>query len=277
MLLRRLVVVIASVFFSSSPTHAADANGDPLVVYSAGSMNGALAAALKSYSAESGKEVLLSSGPAGKMLDKIEAGDRVDVFVSANMAHPRRLTAEHKATATVVVARNRICIAARRDLGVTSANLLDKLLDPKVRLGTSTPKADPGGDYAWELFDKAGRIRPGATEVLKGKAQQVVGGGASQKMALPASALDALDRYKVDVMVGYCSGRKTKRDESVDHVELPHELGIPVDYGLTVLTTSPDAARREAADRLALYLMSPVAQATMAEYGFVPVTSSTAP
>jgi molybdate transport system substrate-binding protein len=250
----------------------------PLVVYAAGSMTGALGAMLKAYTAESGRRVELKVGPAGLMLDRIEAGETADVFVSANMEHPERLTAEHKSTATVVFARNSVCLAARPSLGMTSANLLDRLLDPKVRIGTSTPKADPGGDYAWALFNRAGQVRPGAAETLKAKAQQVVGGKveapppkAQAQAAAPANALAGLDRYKVDVMIGYCSSHDTRPDPSVAHVALPPELAIPVDYGMTALTTSPDPARREAADRLALYLMSPKAQAMMIPYGFVPV------
>jgi molybdate transport system substrate-binding protein len=249
----------------------------PLVVYAAGSMTGALGAMLKRYTAETGRQTKLSVGPAGLMLDKIEAGDAVDVFVSANMAHPQRLTDEHKSTATVVFARNRICVTGRPALGLTRANLLSRLLDPKVRIGTSTPKADPGGDYAWTLFDKAGTVRAGAAEALKAKAKQVVGAKVEAPQpegAAPASALASMDRYGVDVMIGYCSGHTTRQDPSVTRVEVPPELAIPVDYGMTVITRSGDAARQAQAARLALYLMSPEAQAMMVPYGFIPVTSA---
>jgi molybdate transport system substrate-binding protein len=250
----------------------------PLVVYSAGSMTGALSAMLKRYTAETGEKVELQTGPAGLLLDKIEAGEAADVFVSANMTHPQRLTAEHKATATVVFARNRICVAARPELGLTSANLLDKLLDPKTRIGTSTPKADPGGDYAWALFDKAGTVRSGAAERLKAKALQVVGGKMEPAHAggAPQTALDSLNHYQVDVMIGYCSSHSATPDPSVAHVQLPPDLAIPVDYGMTVLTGSRDPSRREAADQLALYLMSPEAQAMMTPYGFIPVAAAAA-
>ena len=36
------------------------------------------------------------------------------------------------------------------------------ILDPGVKLGTPTPRADPSGDYAFEVFRKADAIRPGA-------------------------------------------------------------------------------------------------------------------
>ena len=38
---------------------------------------------------------------------------------------------------------------------VVAENLLARLLDPELRIGTSTPKADPSGDYAWALFAKS--------------------------------------------------------------------------------------------------------------------------
>ncbi len=250
----------------------------PLVVYAAGSTTGALGAMLKRYTTETGVETRLSVGPAGLMLDKIEGGDPVDVFVSANMAHPERLSAEHKSGATVVFARNRICVSGRPSLGLTQANLLAKLLDPKVRIGISTPKADPGGDYAFALFDKADTVRPGASRTLRAKAMQVVGGrveASAPKGSPSGNALAGMDRYGVDVMVGYCSHHGLEPDTSVTQVEVPPELAIPVDYGMTALTTSPDPARRTAAAQLALYLMSPEAQAMMIPYGFIAVATVT--
>jgi molybdenum ABC transporter molybdate-binding protein len=264
------VLSFAAVLLAGSAASAQTVPG-PLVVYSAGSMTGALGAMLKRYTAETGQQTDLHTGPAGLMRERIEAGDAVDLFVSANMAHPQKLTAEGKATTTVVFARNRICVSALPEVGLTSANMLDKLLDPKINIGTSTPKADPGGDYAWELFDKAGTVRPGADAILKAKARQLVGGRI--ETAAPketGTARDSMVKHGVNVSIGYCSGHETTRDMSVDRVELPENLKIRVDYGMTVLL-SRDLARREAAERLALFLMSPAAQAMMTPYGFMPV------
>jgi molybdate transport system substrate-binding protein len=281
--IRTLAVSVAALLGADAAHAQTAADAPPLVVYSAGSMVGALGAMLDRYTAETGRKTDLHTGPAGLMLGRIEAGDAVDVFVSANMAHPKSLTAEHKSTSTVVFARNRICVTARPDVGLTSGNLLDTLLDPKIRIGTSTPKADPGGDYAWALFDKAGTVRPGADAILKAKARQIAGGSilpAPPKSAAPApesTALEGLVKQQVDVSIGYCSGHSAKRDSSVTQVSLPPNLALPVDYGMTVLTTSADPARREAADRLALYLMSPEAQAMMKPYGFIPVAEGESP
>ena len=47
------------------------------------------------------------------------------------------------------------------------------MLDPAVKLGTSTPKADPSGDYAFEVFAKAEKLKPGANAALEKKALQL--------------------------------------------------------------------------------------------------------
>jgi hypothetical protein len=56
---------------------------------------------------------------------------------------------------------------------VTGATLLATMLSGDVRVGTSTPGANPSGDYAWALFDRAEAVRPGAASALRTKALQL--------------------------------------------------------------------------------------------------------
>ena len=273
-MMRSTWLAAAAALSLGSGAGAAPEPSPGLTVYAAGSMAGALGTMLRRYTISTGEPVALKTGPAGLMLQQIERGDAVDVFVSANMAHPRQLTAEGKATATVVMARNRLCLTALPSVGLTPSNMLDRLLDPKVRIGTSTPKADPGGDYAWALFDKADTVRPGSGAVLKRKAQQIVGGKVETAPGPKLNAAQSMEQHHVDVMVGYCSSHDTSADPSVSKVVVPPELAVPVDYGMTVLTRSSDPARREAADRLAIFLMSPEAQKDMEPYGFIPVAKA---
>ncbi|WP_197732954.1 molybdate ABC transporter substrate-binding protein [Paraburkholderia pallida] len=241
-------------------------------VYAAGSMSGALGAITRQYTSETGQPVQLVTGPAGTLLEKIEHSGGADIFVSANMAHPQRLASEGKAAPVVVFARNRLCVEARPDVGLTSANLLDKLLDPAIKIGTSTPKADPGGDYAWALFEKAGTVRPGATQTLEAKARQLVGGAVAPPVPAGQSPVKYfLTMHYVDVFIGYCSSHELKRDTTFTQVELPGDLDFPVDYGMTVVESPQNAATRSAAYRLAMYLMSPAAQDVLSRYGFMPV------
>lgn len=265
---RRYAALVALAALPSAG--AAEPVQPPLVVYAAGSATGVLNAMLERYKAATGETVTLRTGPAGLMREKIEAGDTVDLFISANMEHPETLHAAGKASATVVFARNRLCVYAGHGVGMTSANMLSRLLDPKVRIGTSTPKADPGGDYAQAFFEKADNVKPGATAILKAKARQVVGGNIENAPAKPMTAAEALADHGTDVSIGYCSSRKTTPDTSVDKVEVPPALAIRANYGMAIVTTSGDARREAAAGQLALYLLSEPAQSQLPAYGFSP-------
>ena len=79
------------------------------------------------------------------------------------MEHPLALHHEKKGAPVLRFARNKLCALVRPGFTVDSANLLERMLDPNVKLGTSTPKADPSGDYAFEVFRKAETIRPWCT------------------------------------------------------------------------------------------------------------------
>lgn len=264
--MRTATLALLALFAAGSAR--AETSDVPLTVYAAGSTTGVLGAMLDRYEAETGVHVDLKTGPAGLMREKIEAGDRVDLFVSANMTHPQKLHDEGKASAVAVFARNRLCVYAVPEVGMTSANVLDRLLAPKVRIGTSTPKADPGGDYAQELFDKADTVRPGATAALKAKARAVVGATVEPVAVKATNQREAMLERGTDVSIGYCSSRKTTPDPSVTKVELPPELSVMADYGMAIVTTSKGSRREAAAARLALFLLSSSAQGLLSEYGF---------
>ena len=48
-------------------------------------------------------------------------------------------------------ARNELRALVAPGLAVDSQSLVEKMLDARIKLGTSTPKADPSGDYAWTM------------------------------------------------------------------------------------------------------------------------------
>ena len=264
--MKRVVTLLTLLAASVAPAEAAPPE---LVVYAAGSTVGALGAMLKRYTAETGQPVRMVNGPAGLLLERIEAGEHADVFVSANMTHPERLTREGKAGPTVRFARNALCVTARPDVHLTPANMLDRMLDPAINIGTSTPGADPGGDYAWALFDRADRVRPGAAATLKGKAKQLVGGD-TPPPGVPRSADAAryfLDSHTVDMFIGYCSSHDVKSAPGFDKVRVPARLTVAVDYGMVALN-DPDTIRSIGSRRLVTFLASPEAQAVLPAYGF---------
>jgi ABC-type molybdate transport system substrate-binding protein len=262
-----------------APTIQAAEEVAPLHIYAAGSTQGALTAIAHDYTQATGQKIALTFGPAGMLRERIETEGGADVYVSANMAHPQRLADEGKGTPPVVFAKNRLCVTGRAELNLTSETLLDTLLTkPDLKIGTSTPKADPGGDYAWQFFDKAETLHPGAKALLESKAHQLFGSPSSPKVPAGENPMSYfMARHDADAFIGYCSSHEkladavTKpNDPPVTKVEVPASLAFPIGYGLTVLTNGSDTARHEAAYRFALYLMSTAAQKLLPDYGFLP-------
>ncbi|MBX9798841.1 MAG: molybdate ABC transporter substrate-binding protein [Burkholderiaceae bacterium] len=245
----------------------------PVKVLAAGSLTGAMTAVAQLYTQQTGQKIDAQFGPAGLLRERIENGEQADIFASANMEHPQALADRGWATQPVVMLRNQLCAKALPESGLTTDNVLDRLLDPKVGLGTSTPKADPGGDYAWQVFARAEKLRPGAQAILEAKAQQLVGGKNNPPVPAGVNAMEYFfARKKVHISLGYCSSRQTTPDPKFTSVPLPAGLAVTPDYGLTVVTR--DKKSHEAAYRFALFLMSPQAQKLIAQYGFTPVTTA---
>lgn len=80
----------------------------------------------------------------------------------------------------IVFARNELCALMQGRLAVTTDTLLDSMLEPSIKLGTSTPRADPSWDYAFALFGKAEAIKTGAKATLEAKTLTLTGGPASE-------------------------------------------------------------------------------------------------
>ena len=130
----------------------------------------------------------------------------------------------------------------------------------------STPKADPSGDYAWELFRKADRLRPGAYATLDAKALKLTGGPDSPKAPEGRGTYAwVMDEGRADVFLTYCTNAVAARQEvpRLKVVALPPELQVGAAYGLTVRQGSPAAAQAFAGA-----LLAPPAQATLARHGF---------
>lgn len=150
-------------------------------LHAAGSLKSAMGELADAFEAGNTVKVERSFGPSGLLRERIERGEKAEVFASANMKHPTILASTGKAAPVVLFARNRLCALAQPGVEVDSASLLQVMLGDDIRVGTSTPKADPSGDYAFQVFEKAGVLVDGATEKLKAKALKLTGGKDSEK------------------------------------------------------------------------------------------------
>lgn len=148
---------------------------DTVILFAAGSLKAALSDFAKAFELETGNKVEPKFGPSGLLKDEIIGGARAQVFASANMDHPLELHGKGLSGGVTRFARNTMCALVKPGLHISSLNLLEQMLDPNVKLATSTPKADPSGDYAFAVFAKAEAVRPGARGALEKKALQLTG------------------------------------------------------------------------------------------------------
>ncbi len=241
---------------------------DDVRLHAAGSLKAAMTEIADAYEAATGTAVQAEFGPSGLLRETLEAGEAAEVFASANMRHPRALEEAGLAGDVTMFARNRLCALAQEDVDVTGATLLEVMLAEGIRLGTSTPKADPSGDYAWAVFGKAEEVRPGAAALLEAKALQLTGGPDS---AAPPEGRNpyawVMSEDRADLFLTYCTNAVLARKDTpgLQIVQLPDALSVGADYGLTVMKGASQEAQG-----LADFILAAEGQAILADYGFAP-------
>ncbi|KRR10742.1 molybdate ABC transporter substrate-binding protein [Bradyrhizobium valentinum] len=257
-----LSVALAALAIITTPAMAEET----ILLHAAGSLRAALTEVAKDFEATGGGKVQAKFGASGLLKDEIAAGAKAEVFASANLEHPQALALEKRSGAVVLFARNRLCALARPGLDVAPASLLDRMLDPQVKLGTSTPKADPSGDYAWDIFHKAEKLKAGTHAVLEKKALQLTGGPTSPPASQGRSIYgELISQGAADIFLTYCTNALAAQRENPAQqiVPLPDVLAVGADYGLTVMNGASAPAHK-----FALFILSVEGQRTLAKHGF---------
>ena len=242
------------------------ARADDVHLYAAGSLRAALTDAGAAFTAKTGHRVLAKFGPSGVLEKGIAGGAKADVFASANMDYPQALNRSNKSGPVLRFARNKLCALVKPGLVVDSAHLLDRMLDPAIKLGTSTPNSDPSGDYAFDVFRKAEALRPGARETLEKRALKLTG---TAESAAPPAGHSVYGWHiaegRADIFLVYCTAAAEahKQYPGQQIVQLPDALAVGADYGLTVINGAPAAA-----EQFAHFVLSPAGQTILIGYGF---------
>ncbi len=237
-----------------------------LHVYAAASLSGPMQELIAASGLDPSNVADPVFGPSGTLRAEIEAGAPAGLFVSADLDQPKHLETRPGALPAVAFATNQVCVLAPRAVGLTSADLLDRLLDPTLRLATASPGDSAIGDDAFAMFSRADAVRPGAGATLSAKAQRLLGAAGSDGHS-PAATIFL--RHQADALVDFCSQQPALRSEVPDLVATrpPAGLSIAATYGLVVLRPS------RAAMRLALFMLSARGQSILADAGLVPLSS----
>ena len=240
----------------------------PLRVYAAGSLREPLTEIARLYEVSTGIRIELTLGASGLLRERIEKGEPAQVFASADTQHPQTLASNaDQWQPPALFVRNSLCALTGGDETATPDSLLARMLNPGVKLGTSTPKADPSGDYAWALFRKAELVQPGAYATLDGKALKLTGSAdAAKPPAGRGTYAWLMDEGRADIFLTYCTNAISARKEvpRLKVVDIPAALQVSAAYGLTA--RQGDAF----ATAFAQYLLTPPAQAVFNKAGFAP-------
>ncbi len=243
---------------------AADENS--IELRAAGSLKSAMSDIVAAYQAEHQVKVAAQFAPSGLLRQRIEQGEKVDLYTSANMKHPTLLNQAKLSGEVVMFARNKLCAITQPEVNVTTETLLAQMLDAKTRVGTSTPKADPAGDYAFKVFERAEQVQANSEKQLKDKALQLTGGPNSAKAPEGRNPYGwVMENKQADIFLTYCTNAVLAQKEvkQLKVVQLPDNLSVGANYGLTVINDAhPNAAQ------LALFILSSKGQTILAEYGF---------
>jgi ABC-type molybdate transport system substrate-binding protein len=229
-------------------------------------LRGALTEVAEKFESATGDKVVAEFGPSGLLKDERAQGGKPGVFASDNMEHPQALAQSGKSGPVVLFARNRLCALVRPGLAVRSQNLLEYMLEPSIKVGISTPKNDPSGDYAFAVFARAEALRPGARQILEKKARTLTG---SPSSATPPQGKNVYGWHvaqgRADIFLAYCTAVSEARqqDTTLHIVTLPDNLAVGADYGLTVMRDAPTAA-----SQFALFILSEIGQGILAARGF---------
>ena len=266
-----LAIAVLAALTAGAPAASA---AEPIRVYAAGS----LVAPLDQAIAASGVAIDPATGPvyspAGLLRQRIQNGEQADLYLSADVRGPRTLAAANPGAMVVPFARNRLCLYSKAPLGVSDDGLLGRLIDPAFRLATSTPGADPGGDYSIAIFSKADRLQAGSGKLLTDKALRLLGSPNAMVPVAgksPAASIFVADR--ADALLYYCSSYAEIAREvpGLAVRNLPPALDVTAVYALAVLTDHAEARR------LALFLVSDRGQYILTASGLLPIDGSAVP
>jgi molybdate transport system substrate-binding protein len=267
--MRNCIALLALMISATAGAAAASAADDTVVrLHAAGSLRAAMTEIGKAYTEAYGVPVEAKFGGSGLLKDRLADGEPGDVFASADMGNPQSLTRAGKSGPTVLFAHNHLCALVRPGLHVTPATLLSTLVDPKIKVGTSTPVSDPAGDYAWTVFKKADAIRPGSRAILESKAVKI--GSVPGSLAVPQGVSNGVawlfKEKRADIFLAYCTGAAAVAEElpGATAIPLPPALAVEAGYGLTILNT----ANKDRGAQLALFILSSVGQKILADHGF---------
>ena len=171
------------------------------------------------YKKATGTTVTAEFGPSGLLRERIEKGEHVDLFASADMGHPLKLLKDGRAIRVAMFTRNTLCLYPLPQVGLTTENFLDHLRDPAVGSGSAPrrQRPTPPATIRGRMFRRAMCYLPGQ---LRDPQRQ---GAADRRRPLKDGPVDgkdptvaALASGRVHIVIGYCTSAKLRLSQMAE-------------------------------------------------------------
>nr|WP_314265018.1 molybdate ABC transporter substrate-binding protein [uncultured Moellerella sp.] len=236
-----------------------------IILFAAGSLRAILPTIIDEYQQLTKHKVICHYGPAGLLRQKIEAGAQCDLFLSANEAHTKILQQENRALKTQAFISNSLCLTTDKKWLNADDNWLSLLAKPALRIGISTPGADPSGDYSIQLFERIATCHSQLADSIRARAISLVGGPNSA--TIPQGMLAAqwiITSGQAEIFIGYQHYRQQiEKIANLVVCDIDKAFNIRALYCLALLS--------ENGNELANHLISDSAQHHFISAGFLPI------
>jgi molybdate transport system substrate-binding protein len=246
------MMLFAGLAWISAP--ALSATGE-ITVSAAASLTDVLQQLAKLYEWQAGDRVVLNFGASNTLARQIDAGARVDVFISADEAQMDAVAGHIIPGTRRDVLTNQLAIAVPDDRPRSLASARE-LVHPSVRrIAIGDPAAVPAGVYAKTYLQRLGIWNELASRMVP------VGSVRLALAAVENGAADAAIVYRTDI----ASARRAR-----EAFVVPIEEGPPIRYPAAAIRGGPNPG---GAQRLLDFLDSPQAAALFTRAGFVPLAA----
>lgn len=195
------------------------------------------------------------------LAQQINSGAKADVFASADQANMQKVASLVNTPQIFVKNRITVIVPANNPANITSLKDLGR---KGVKLVLAAP-AVPIGKYALQVLDKLGQSPQYGSAYENSVKANVV----SQEENV-TSVVQKVQLGEADAGIVYVTDAASAAGK-VKLIDIPDNFNLIAQYPIAATKSSANAT---AAQDFVNYLLSADGQATMAKYGFIPVTGS---
>ncbi len=247
----------------AAATPAAIEEGE-LTVFAAASLTDAFTRMGEDFeAAHEGTTVVFNFAGSQQLAQQLAQDAPADVFASANQ---RQMNVAIEAGRVVsgsaeIFVRNRLVVVVPAD-NPAGIETLQDLAQPGLKIVLAA-KDVPVGEYSRDFLEKASQSTDFATSYQDEVLANVVSYEENVKSVLTKVVLG-----EADAGIVFASDVALDDADSVRQLAIPDDLNTIASYPIALVD---DSARPDLSDAFVSYVLSPEGQATLAEYGFIPV------